>query len=173
MSKQERPTIQELVTLWKLEAMETECVQYSQTYLSSKTGPDGKALSTAIVALLTDDPQSFSDMHRLPTDEIWHFYFGDPIELLLLDPNGSDELMVLGHDVLNNEHVQFVVPAGVWMGARLRPGGSYGVYGNTMAPGYSLSDFEGGMADDLVEQWPNRVELIRALTRPDAPTRYE
>jgi predicted cupin superfamily sugar epimerase len=171
-SMPKRPSVDELITLWRLEPMETENVLFSQTYVSSRIGADGKALSTAIVALLTDDPQSFSDMHRLPTDEIWHFYLGDKIELLLLDANGSDEIVVLGHDVSKNEKVQFVVPAGVWMGARLRPGGNYGVYGNTMAPGYSLADFEGGVADDLVSQWPQHADLIRALIRPDAPTRY-
>ena len=152
--------------------METENVLFTQTYVSPKIGADGKVLSTAIVALLTDDPQSFSDMHRLPTDEIWHFYLGDAIELLLLDPNGKDEIVVLGHDISNNENVQFVVPAGVWMGARLRPGGTYGVYGNTMAPGYSLDDFEGGVADELVSHWSQHADLIRALTRPNVPTRY-
>jgi predicted cupin superfamily sugar epimerase len=104
-------------------------------------------------------------MHRLPTDELWHFYLGDPIELLLLYPDGSDELVVLGPDILAGERVQTLVPAGVWMGARLRPGGAYGVYGNTMAPGFVLSDFEGAGAGELVERWPHRAELIRALTR--------
>jgi len=56
---------------------------------------DGKLLCSAIVALVTDDPSTFSDMHRLPTDEIWHFYRGDPIELLLLHRDGRDELVVL------------------------------------------------------------------------------
>ncbi len=171
-STTKRPSVDELITLWRLEPMETENVLFSQTYVSSGIGADGKALSTAIVALLTDDPQSFSDMHKLPTDEIWHFYLGDAIELLLLDPNGSDEIVVLGHDVSNNEKVQFVVPAGVWMGARLRPGGNYGLYGNTMAPGYSLADFEGGDSDDLVSQWPQHADLIHALIRPNAPNRY-
>jgi predicted cupin superfamily sugar epimerase len=61
--------------------------------------------------------------------------------------------------------VQRVVPAGTWMGARLRPGGDYGVYGNTMAPGFVLSDFEGAPAADLIARWPHRADLITALTR--------
>jgi predicted cupin superfamily sugar epimerase len=104
-------------------------------------------------------------MHRLPTDEIWHFYLGDPIELLLLHPEGGDELVILGHEVLAGQEVQHVVPAGTWMGARLRPGGEYGVYGNTMAPGFALSDFEGADAAELIAGWPHRVDLIRALIR--------
>jgi predicted cupin superfamily sugar epimerase len=61
---------------------------------------DGKPLCSTIVALVTDDPSTFSDMHRLPTDEIWQFYLGDPIELLLLHRDGLDEFVVLGHEVL-------------------------------------------------------------------------
>ena len=61
-------------------------------------------------------------MHRLPTDELWHFYLGDPIELLLLYSDGSDELVILGQDVLAGQRIQTVVPAGTYMGARLRPG---------------------------------------------------
>ena len=104
-------------------------------------------------------------MHRLPTDEIWHFYLGDPIELLLLHPDGRDELVILGHDVLAGQRVQTVVAAGVYMGARLRPGGEFAVYGNTMAPGFVLTDFEGAGANELIAMWPQRAELIRALTR--------
>jgi len=107
----------------------------------------------------------FSDMHRLPTDELWLFHLGDPIELLLLHPDGRDELVVLGPDVLGGQVIQHVVPAGTWMGARLRPGGEYGVWGNTMAPGYAISDFEGANAAELIARWPHRAELIAVLTR--------
>ncbi len=161
----DRPTADELVRLWNLQPMQTERVFFTQTYVDPNTGPNGRSLCSAIIALVTDDPATFSDMHRLPTDEIWHFHLGDPIELLLLHPDGTDELVVLGPDVLEGQQVQHVVPAGTWMGARLRPGGSYGVWGNTMAPGYELSDFEGGDADELVARWPHRAELIRALVR--------
>ncbi|MGI9287127.1 MAG: cupin domain-containing protein [Pseudomonadales bacterium] len=166
------PTAEELIERWGLEQMSTENVLFSQTYVAPDNGHDGKPLCTAIVALLTDDPNSFSDMHRLPTDEIWHFYLGDPIELLLLYPNGHDELVILGQDILEGQRIQVVVTKDVWMGARLQPGGMYGVYGNTMAPGYVLSDFEGGVAEDLATRWPHRADLIKALTRPSAPIRY-
>ena len=160
-----RPTADDLKRLWNLSEMPTEKVYFTQSYVDPRTGGDGKPLCSAIVALVTDDPATFSDMHRLPTDEIWHFYLGDPIELLLLRADGRDELVLLGHDVLAGQEVQRVVPAGTWMGARLRPGGEYGVYGNTMAPGFLLSDFEGATAADLAARWPDRADLIRALTR--------
>jgi uncharacterized protein len=160
-----RPTAEQLMHHWGLEAMVTEKVFFRQTYVDPRTGPDGKSLCTAIVALVTADPSTFSDMHRLPTDEIWLFQLGDAIELLLLHPDGRDELVVLGPDVLAGQEIQHVVPAGTWMGARLRAGGEYGVWANTMAPGYALSDFEGANADELAARWPHRAELIRALSR--------
>ena len=111
-----RPSPEQLVEFWNLRTMPTENVRFWQSYVDDKIGPDGKPLCSAIVALLVDDPSVFSDMHRLPTDEIWHFYLGDPIELLLLHPDGSDELVILGQDVLAGQRVQTVVPAGVYMG---------------------------------------------------------
>ena len=145
--------------------MPQEDVLFTPTYESAGTGPDGKPLSTAMVAVFTAEPGSFSDMHRLPTDEVWHFYLGDPIELLLLHPDGGDELVILGAGVLAGQRVQAVVPAGTWMGARLRPGGEYGVYGNTMAPGFVPSDFEPGDRAELTRRWPRRANLITALIR--------
>lgn len=160
-----RPTADELRRLWRMTKLPQEDVLFTPTYESPGKGPDGKPLSTAMVAMFTDEPGSFSDMHRLPTDEVWHFYLGDLIELLLLHPDGGDELVILGTEVLAGQHVQFTVPSGAWMGARLRPGGEYGVYGNTMAPGFVPSDFEPGDRAGLCAGWPGRGELITALTR--------
>src|SRR6266508_3579474 len=110
--------------------MPTENVLFWQSYVDDKIGPDGKPLCSAIVALLLDDPDVFSDLHRLPTDELWHFYLGDPIELLLLHPDGTDELIILGYDVLRGSECRPLFRPGLGWGARLRPGGEYGVYGN-------------------------------------------
>ena len=159
-----RPSAEQLVEHWQLTTMPTENVRFSQTYVDARTGADGKPLCSAIIAPLVDDPAVLSDMHRLPTDELWHFYLGDPIELLLLYADGSDELVILGQDVLG-QRIQTVVPAGTCMGARLRPGGDYGVYGNTMAPGFVLSDFESAGAEELIARWPHRAGLIQAMTR--------
>jgi hypothetical protein len=161
-----RPTAAELADLWRLRSlMPQEDVLFTPTYESPGKGADGKPLGTAMVAMLTPAASSFSDMHRLPTDEIWHFYLGDPIELLLLHPDGRDELVILGTGVLDGQRVQTVVPHGAWMGARLRPGGEYGVYGNTMAPGFVPADFEQPNTAELLDRWPHRAELIRAMTR--------
>ncbi|HEY7594103.1 MAG TPA: cupin domain-containing protein [Actinophytocola sp.] len=162
----ERPTAAQLAELWQLRSLlPQEDVLFTPTYESPGKGPDGKPLGTAMIAMFLPHAGSFSDMHRLPTDEVWHFYLGDPIELLLLHPDGSDELVILGTDVLAGERVQTVVRAGTWMGARLRPGGEYGVYGNTMAPGFVPDDFERPNPAELRAGWPHRADLIDALIR--------
>ncbi|WPO72311.1 MULTISPECIES: cupin domain-containing protein [unclassified Streptomyces] len=134
---------------------------------------DGRPAGSAILVLLTTAPGDFSALHRLPTDEVWHFYEGDALELLLLAPDGTDRLAVLGRAGC----VQLVVPAGTWMGARVAPGpddgGRYGwsLFGTTMAPGFLSEDYEGGDPDELAARYPGRARLIRELCRPGEPVR--
>ena len=124
-----------------------------------------KQLCTAIYYLLTSDPDSFSALHRLPTDEIYHFYLGDPVEMLLLHPDGDSAFVRLGPDLRAGQQVQFVVPAGVWQGSRLASDGACALMGTTMAPGYDEGDYTGGERGALSERYPDRADLIRELTR--------
>lgn len=106
----------------------------------------------------------FSALHRLQTDEIYHFYLGDPVELLVLEPGGGHALHVLGPDLAGGQQVQLVVAHGSWQGSRVRPGGQFALLGTTMAPAYDQSDFELGRRADLAAQYPAAGELIAALT---------
>lgn len=128
-----------------------------------------RALGSAILYLLTSDPDSFSALHRLPTDEIYHFYLGDPVELLLLHPGGKVDVVTLGPDVLAGERVQLVVPRGVWQGSRVHAGGEWALLGTTMAPGFEFADYEAGECDRLIDAYPEAAARIRALTREDPP----
>jgi hypothetical protein len=151
-----------------LEPLPVEGGLFVQTW---KSQSESVIHGTAIIAAYTDDPDSFSAMHRLPVDEIWHFYTGDPVEMLLLHPDGSWSAPVLGPDVLGGQRPQLVVPAGTWMGARLCPGGVFALFGNTMAPGFQSESYIGGERDDLVDHWPEAADKISSLTRPDHPLR--
>lgn len=126
----------------------------------------GRPAGSAIVVLLAEG--DFSAMHRLPIDEVWHFYRGDPLELRLLADSDGTRVEVLGA----GGHVQLTVPAGTWMGARVRPGGRWSLCGTTMAPGFVPADYEGGDADVLAARYPAEADLIRALCRQDAPLRF-
>lgn len=122
-----------------------------------------RTVGTAIYYLLT--PGTFSALHRLPGDEIFHHYLGDPVEMLLLRPDGSSDLLTLGSD-LSAGRPQRVVPGGVWQGARLAPGGEFALLGTTMAPGFDYRDYEAGTST-LLDDYPERREQITRLLVPE------
>lgn len=124
--------------------------------------PDASAAASVPDA---DAASTFSALHRLPTDEIYHFYLGDPVELTLLFPDGSSRQVILGQDILGGQQIQAVAPRGVWQGSRLLPGGRFALLGTTMAPGYTQSDYQPGLRADLLAQYPHERERILALTR--------
>jgi len=122
-----------------------------------------RAASTAIYYLFT--PRGFSILHRVASDEIFHFYLGDPLEMLLLHPDGSSQLLELSSRLLEGGRPQIVVPAGVWQGTRLKSGGAMALSGATVAPGFEYTDYEEGVRGVLLEQYPLEGERIVALTR--------
>ncbi|MGI5835524.1 MAG: cupin domain-containing protein [Chloroflexota bacterium] len=121
-----------------------------------------RSVSTAIYYLLT--PDSFSEMHRLQSDEVFHFYLGDPVEMLQLWPDGKGIVVKLGTDISAGMRPQVVVPRGVWQGARLAPGGQYALLGTTVAPGFEYVDYESGLREELLRLYPDFTELICTLT---------
>lgn len=124
-----------------------------------------KPAGTAIYYLVTDAADGFSAMHRLPTDEVYHFYLGDPVEQLLLHPDGEAQVVVLGQDLGAGQRVQHVAPAGAWQGTRLVPGGRWALLGTTMAPGFDASDYEAGSRDVLIATYPQERDRIAVLVR--------
>lgn len=121
----------------------------------------GKSLATAIYYLIT--PSSFSRLHRLPTDELFHFYLGDPVEQLQLFADGTGRQITLGTDIHFGQQPQVKVPAGVWQGSRLRPGGRFALLGTTMSPGFDPADFEPGMPEQLIRSHPEWQSQIQQL----------
>lgn len=147
---------------------------FYQTYKSEERIPraalperytSDRAFATAIYFLLTADTDCFSALHRLTTDEIYHFYLGDPVEMLLLHADGSSERVILGQDILNGQKVQCVAPKGAWQGSHMLAGGEWALLGTTMAPGFEPEDFELGKREELIKKFPQARELIVALTR--------
>jgi predicted cupin superfamily sugar epimerase len=125
--------------------------------------PTSRPAGTAIYYLLT--PETFSALHRLPGDEVFHFYLGDAVEMLQLDPDGQGGIVILGPDLLNGESLQTVVPGRVWQGSRLREGGRFALMGTTMAPGFDFADYQPGNPADLTARYPAYEEWIARLTR--------
>jgi uncharacterized protein len=166
--------LQQLIDFFGLLPLPQEGGYYVQTYQASESLekialPEryeaNRNLGTAILYLLHKEGDTFSALHLLKTDEIYHFYLGDPVELLLLYPDGSHQVIILGQDIFNNEHIQFVVPHGTWQGSRIKPGGNYSLLGTTMAPGFDQADFILGDRESLCKQYPEVEKLIQQLTR--------
>jgi predicted cupin superfamily sugar epimerase len=159
-------TAEEIKALLKLEPHPVEGGSFRRTYTSAGSVelPRGvRAQGTAIYYLL--EAGTFSEMHVLASDEIFHFYLGDAVEMLQLLPDGSSAVFTLGQDLAARQHVQLVVPAGVWQGTRLEGGGKVALLGCTVTPGFDFADYVSGSYAELAAKWPGEAERIRALTR--------
>lgn len=164
------PTAEEMIKMLGLKPHPAEGGYFRETYRSGDTlGPDclpprysgERPVSTAIYYLIT--PSSFSSLHRLKTDEIFHFYAGDPVVLLLLCPGGEGRTVILGPDIGGGQVPQAVVPMGCWQGALLADGGSCALLGTTVAPGFDFADYEQGDAEALSRKYPDFRSLIGRL----------
>jgi predicted cupin superfamily sugar epimerase len=159
-------TASEIKTLLQLEPHPVEGGFYRRMYASAEAVelPRGRRLlGTAIYYLL--EPGTFSEMHMLPSDELFHFYLGDPVEMLQLRPGGRSEIFTLGQDLAAGQHLQLLVPAGVWQGTRLLPGGQLTLLGCTVTPGFDFADYRSGSYEELAALWPAEAKRIRLLTR--------
>jgi len=130
-------------------------------------GSDRRAYSV-IYSLLT--PDGFSAMHRLATDEIWCFHAGDAVESLRLGTNGKGEWIKLGLDFAAGNLPQNIVPAKVWQGTRLIPGGRWALMSCIVAPEFRWEDFELGDRRALTDAYPDFADAIEALTRSQPPS---
>jgi predicted cupin superfamily sugar epimerase len=159
-------TANEIKALLRLEPHPVEGGFYRQTYAASERVelPRGsRSVGTAIYYLL--EAGTFSEMHVLASDEIFHFYLGDPVEMLQLFPDGRSAVLTLGPDLAAGQHVQLVVPAGVWQGTRLLANGKVALLGCTVTPGFDFADYRSASYAELAEKWPAEAARIRALTR--------
>lgn len=165
-------TAQQIIELFKMRPLEKEGGYYIQTYRASEkitqaalpvryTGE--RTFATAILYLLTSG--TVSCLHRLTSDEVWHFYLGDSVTMLQLYPDGSSNVMDLGPDITKGQCVQVTVPKNTWQGAFLKHGSSFALMGTTTAPGFESDDFELAKRQELLEQYPGRRDLIEKLTK--------
>lgn len=165
--------VETLIEQLGLEPHPAEGGFFKETYRAAERYEDGdlperyagpRAYGTAIYYLLT--PDTVSALHKLETDEVFHFYMGDPVEMLQLHPRGGTSTHILGHDIADGMVPQLVVPRGIWQGARLVPGGAFALMGCTVAPGFEFDDYEHGERAPLTEAYPEEAERIALLT-PD------
>lgn len=122
-----------------------------------------RVAATAIYYLL--EGSQFSALHRLRSDEMWHFYAGSPLRLSLITPEGLLHQVLLGNNPARGEVFQAVVPAGCWFGAEVEDPQGYTLVGCTVSPGFDFEDFEIGDRQHLIACYPQHRHLIERLTR--------
>ena len=165
-------TADEVKQLLRLTPLEMEGGYFRETYRSRwnippELLPEGiggeRSLGTAIYYMVTRE--SFSTLHRLPGTEIFHFYLGDPVVMLQLHPDGEAKTVTLGFDLVVGHQPQVVVRGGVWQGCKLAPGGAWALMGTTMSPGFDYADYETGVREELIAQYPGAAGMIRQYLR--------
>lgn len=144
---------------------------YKETYRSDleidlqNLNPDwnGKrSLCTGIYFLLEN--KNFSAFHKIKSDELWHFYAGDPITIHMIDHQGNYSVQDVGNDVENGELLQYLVPANTWFASEVKDNRSYALVGCTVSFGFDFNDFE--MADSsLIKSFPEHSEILEGLIR--------
>lgn len=170
------PQVAALIRALGLVPLPEEGGLYAETYRSAGVIPGGalpgrqagpRRLCTAIYYLVT--PERFSALHRVASTEIFHFYLGDPVEMLQLFPDGTGRTLAIGTDIASGQRPQVVAPRGVWQGTRLMPGGRFALLGCTVSPGFEFEDYEHGRRAELLAAFPAFAAQIRALTPGDGP----
>jgi predicted cupin superfamily sugar epimerase len=145
---------------------------YRQTYRCAEVVPAAalpprfggdRAFSTAIYFLLEGD--DFSALHRIKSDEMWHFYDGSPLTVHTIDPHGEYAAITLGRDLAAGQVPQAVVPAGWLFGSALNDTRLYALVGCTVAPGFDFADFEMPGREKLLRLYPRHRQVIERLTR--------
>jgi predicted cupin superfamily sugar epimerase len=94
-----------------------------------------------------------SRWHRVASDEAWHYYEGDSLELFTLTPAFGELARHVVGPAGEGVRPVAVVPAGAWQAAR--PLGAYTLVGCTVAPGFEFGDFE------MLSEQPAAAEVVR------------
>ena len=164
-------TAEEWIERLDLKPLEIEGGYFRETFRSDEMLDAGalpvrygspRSLYTSIYYLLT--PDCISAIHRVGTDEIFHFYAGDPVTMVQLFDTGTGRLVHLHNSGNPDTEIQIQVPRRVWQGCRLDPGGTFALLGCTLAPGFDELDFEKGDRAALIEAYPSYKDPITKLT---------
>jgi predicted cupin superfamily sugar epimerase len=120
-------------------------------------------ISTSIYFLLASG--QFSAFHRIASDELWHFYYGDALLIYEIGHTGDLTVHRLGSRIEQGESFQAVVKAGSWFASVPAEGSEYALVGCTVSPGFDFTEFELADRNVLTKQYPEFAELIGRLTR--------
>ncbi len=167
---------EKIINLFDMKPLPNEGGYYTETYRAAEKLPpaclplnfdEERNLSTTILYLIT--AKNPSQLHRLKSDEVYHYYLGSPVTMLLLHPDGGSEIITLGQNLLKGQNVQVTVPRNTWQGCLIKEAGGFALMGCTVAPGFEPADFEAAERDELLRKYDGDHELIEKLTPNSKP----
>lgn len=133
--------------------------------ISPFEGEEERSIASAIYYLLTDN--YMSRPHSLKQDEIWHFYSGDPLEILLIYPNKKSEIVTMGADILLNQIVQLVIPSNTIFCAKICKGGVYSLIGASLSPAFVYGDYQYVSPISMIEEFPQYKDFLQDFLAED------
>jgi len=136
---------------------------YSEVYRSEEKIKDGHSLCTHIYFLLQQN--DFSALHRIQSDELWHFYDGGNLIVYELERDGLLTQHKLGTDITNGFLPFCMINKGSWFGARVTEEGNFSLVGCTVSPGFDFKDLVLANAGELSMKYPSHKNLITSLCR--------
>jgi len=163
-------TAEKIIELYGMEPLPFEGGYYVETYRTDAKVqkanlppgyPSARNFCSEILYLLTAD--TCSRLHRVRSDEIFHFYLGDSVKILNLFADGTKRVINLGPNILNDQQIQIIVPKGTWQGALIEEPGKFALMGCTVAPAFDFEDFQMADRQQILDQYPNEHELIEKL----------
>jgi predicted cupin superfamily sugar epimerase len=171
MTLRTHPTAEEVKALLGLEPHPT-CGFVAETYRSSLKIPSealpeayegDRPYGSALYFLVSPEAQIV--MHRIRSDQLYHHYMGDPLEVLMLYPDGTGAVASVGSDLAGGERPQLFVPGGTFHTSRLASGDSgYALLASTEWPGVEPPDVEHGNVEELLASFPEMDTQIRTFT---------
>jgi predicted cupin superfamily sugar epimerase len=162
-------TADRIRALLKLEPNAT-CGFVRSTYLSNQSIPasalpppfaDARPVGSALYFMVT--PTAPVRLHRIRNDQLYHYYLGDPLEVLLLHGDGTTERVVVGPDLRGGERVQLFIPGNTFHTARLIGRRRWFLGASTEWPGVVPTDVEIGNVEQLAAKYPAVAADLHAI----------
>jgi uncharacterized protein len=162
-------TAEEIRALLKLEPHAT-CGFVRVTFVSEKQivpgglpppFADGRQVGSALYFMVT--PDAPVRLHRIRNDQLYHYYLGDPIEVLLLHENGTTQRVIVGPDLHSGQCVQLFIPGNTFHTARVIGRKRWFLGASTEWPGVEPADVEIGDVETVAAKYPDAAADLRAL----------
>lgn len=167
-----RPSADEIIE-WLALASPTTCGYVAEPYRSTWNIPASalppgfageRPLGNVFYFLVT--PSARVRLHRIRSDQMYHHYLGDPLEVLLLYADGRSEVKLVGSDLASGMRPQLFIPGGTFHTARVPDNGEYSLLGTSIWLRADPADVEMGDATVLTDSFPAARDQITDFTRP-------